>query len=1005
MCLFVWSSIQAQSYFFDDFETYTVGNYVGTQSSQWKTWSGNGGGSDDVDVDNTDAFSGSKSLYFYSANGNGPHDVVLDFGGVHNSGTFKYRAMYKIPTGGNSYFNFQGGAAIGSQWSYDMYFYSGGTWSANSSSGTFPHDQWFELVIDVNFDTDTWKIYIDGSLQATINNTNPISYLDLYEVASSSEWYIDDVSFCVNKGCNPELELSSASITPGTVCTHHAADFSVNVKNNSNFSASSFVLGVNVGTTQLSQGINLNNLAPGRDTTIVLTDFFKSPVAGSNIPVDAINLSGDLNANNDTAKTTVNVNPSPENTAIIQGTPYQSGTPNTSGTSLSPDVVTAGEVLTYEVVPPSGFSNGNYGTAWNITGLSFYTSGGATVANSYYSFNTPSGGNATIAFTPDAALLDSTIMYTFAVNDMNNGCDSILQRYILVVPRPVAGFTQVDVCDQQEMSFTNTSTIQSGSMSYLWDFGDGNTSVLTNPTHTYATYGAYTVKLYTTSGYGYVDSSDIQVTVFQLPTADFTVNNACEGSDVNLADNSFIPTGTPSFTWEYGDGTANGSGSSTGHMYAVAGNYSVTMTVTVNGCSDSKTKYATQAPRSMPDFTSNVSCNNTRAAFTNQSSLAFGSYGSTWKFGDGMDGTARHIVHNYAGFGNFDVTLVNTTDQGCMDSITKSITLIESPSPDFSMNSHCSQESVDITNLTNVPTGGTNAYMWDFGNGSTSMLDNPTTIFPGPGTYTIRLVVHNTNGCSDSIMRKVTIDTKPIAAYVAEDVCEGSVSTFTNNTVNVGAGTTYSWDFGDGSSSVKEDESFTYAAAGAYNVSLVVSTANGCTDTVTKTYNVNAIPSSGFSVVSGQKGDGTMVFDADESGQNYHWFMGDGNKYQTEQVVHTYQIQGSYQVRLTVTSNEGCTDETSQVVSVTPNGISDINASAVKVYPNPSQGAFTVELTDDAHIQNVMLVNALGQSIDITLTLDANGKARIETAGHATGMYVVRISTDKGVYTEPIHLQ
>ena len=1008
------TSSRAQQYFSDNFESYTAGAYVAPQSNEWTTWSaalgGSEGGSDDVYVNNSFALSGTKSLYFYSASGNGPHDLVLDFGGVHSTGRFKYTAMYYIPTNGNSYFNFQGGAGVSQQWSMDFYFYSGGTWNAyggNSANGTFPHDQWFELTIDVNFDTDTWQIFIDGNLQGTLNNTAPISYLDLYEVYSNSEWYMDDISFCVNQACNPELELSNLQINPASLCTHHEGDLSVSVKNNSTFSAEAMTLGLDVGGVTSSYAINLNSLAPGASTTVNLTGVVVPSTAGS-VNVAAINVQGDINAANDTAKTTITVLPSPTGTQIIKGTPYESSRMQSAGTLLDPDVVTAGDQLTYEVVPPVGQANSGYGSTWDISGLTFFTMNGTTLANSYFSFTAPSGGNnAKITFSPDAALLDSAVIYSFAANDLGNACDSVLRRYINVVPVPVASFTHLDVCDNETMSFTNTSTLQSGTMSFLWEFGDGTTSTLQNPTKLYSTFGAYTVKLFVTSDWGYMDSFDVVVNVNQLPTADFAVTNACEGTDLAFADQSLLPTGTPSYDWDFGDGSAHGTGPSTSHQYAVPGNYSITMTVTINGCPDSKTKYGTQAPRAVPSFTSQTSCNNATAKFVNGSTLLFGTYGNTWKFGDGTTATSLHASHKYSGFGNFDVTLITTTDLGCKDSVTNTVSLIESPNADFSLSNACSEDWITINNLTNTPGSGANTYSWDLGNGVSSTDEHPVTQYTGPGTYTIKLLAFNGNGCADSVERTIVIDTKPIADFLAEDVCEGEVSDFTNNTVNLPNGGTYAWDFGNGQTSSSTDASFTYAASGQYTVSLVVSTVNGCYDTATRVISVNPLPDASFVQASGEKGDGTMTFTANAgAGNSFLWFLGDGTKLSDPTIIHRYIASGNYVVKLIVTSAAGCSSESSQTVSVTPTGIDSELNNSLKVYPNPNTGLFTVNLTSEVVNPTLEVFNAQGQSVLLlpNLMLD-NGSIQVDLSAVVPGVYFVRLTSNGQSWNQKIQIQ
>jgi len=1008
LLLFVWSPTQAQQYFFDDFDTYNAGSYLGLQSSQWITWSSTGGSSEDVYVSNADAYSNSNSLYFYSANGSGPHDVVLDFGGVHNSGTFNYKAKYKIPTGGNSYFNFQGGASTGSIWSLDFYFNSGGSWSCQGGYGTFPHDQWFDLEIDVDFDTDTWKVYINGSLQSTFTNTNPISFLDLYEVSSNSEWYMDDVSFCINKGCNPDLMLEDLKLTPSTVCTHHEADVTVKITNNSTFAASSMVLGLYVGGDSLMQALNLNNLGSGRDTTITVSGLFQSSLAGTGIQVQALNLSGDNVPSNDTAKTTVTVLPSPSNAGIIKGTPYESAQPNTAGTMLIPDIVTAGHTLTYEVTPPSGYNNSGYGSTWDISNLTFYTINGTALANTFYSFSAPSGSaNGNISFSPDTSLLDSVIVYSFAVNSLGNGCDSVLKRYINVVPAPDAQFTNTDVCDQLDMTFTNNSTLQTGLMTFLWKFGDGTSSTLYNPTHKYATYGVYTVRLIATSNYGYKDSMDVQVNVFQLPTADFTVTNACEGSDVTFTDQSLLPSGTPTFAWNFGDGTAPGTTQNIGHSYTVPGTYTVILTVTVNGCVSSKVKYGTQAPRAAPSFSSTVACNNTKAQFFNTSTLQLGTFGTHWKFGDGGQSTAKNPTHDYSGFGNFDVTMIITTDLGCIDSITSAITTTESPKPDFALSNACSEEVITMTNLTNTPQGGSNSYSWSFGNGQSSTDANPSTTYPAPGMYTVKLIAFNGNGCFDSIMKKVPIDAKPLVSFFADDVCLGTLNEFKNNTVNLPNGGSYVWDFGNGVMSTGLDTSFVYANTGDFTVSLIATTPNGCSDTATNLVSVNPLPDASFVVQSAMKGDGTMTFSANATNvAEYRWFVGDGDQYLTQTVIHQYKSSGNYTVKLIVTSNEDCISEQTETVSITPTSTQALNQGGMIVYPNPSNGSFTLTLKEKVSPNAIGLYSVNGQLIEaFDLSQLKDEKMTISMNGLSPGIYIIRVESLSGTWNQKIVIE
>jgi PKD repeat protein len=149
-------------------------------------------------------------------------------------------------------------------------------------------------------------------------------------------------------------------------------------------------------------------------------------------------------------------------------------------------------------------------------------------------------------------------------------------------------------------AFTNAST---GATSYNWSFGDGNTSSLTSPNHTYTTTGTYTIKLVVTSGNGCKDSTTQTITVHPQPVASFTVAppSSC------LTGNSFAftntSTGSTSYTWSFGDGNTSTATSPT-HTYTTAGTYTIKLIVTSgNGCNDSTTQTVTVYPQPVAAFT------------------------------------------------------------------------------------------------------------------------------------------------------------------------------------------------------------------------------------------------------------------------------------------------------------------------------------------------------------------------------------------------------------------
>lgn len=236
ICLFATNLAQGQyQYFHDDFEGYTSGDWLAATSSDWTTWSGSSGsGTDDVQVTDLDASSGSNSLYFGS--GPGPEDVVLPFGAVVSSGYFLYSADFKVDNNSSAYFNFQGNQTPGIEWALEVTMNNNGTFTmSNLSSGTlltgnYPQGSWFEWSFLINHTTNKWDVFINDSLVGTFSNpVNRVASLDLYPLNSLSSFWVDDVTFEVIPP-SPNSASISGFTAPLSFCAG-TNDVKVNVVN------------------------------------------------------------------------------------------------------------------------------------------------------------------------------------------------------------------------------------------------------------------------------------------------------------------------------------------------------------------------------------------------------------------------------------------------------------------------------------------------------------------------------------------------------------------------------------------------------------------------------------------------------------------------------------------------------------------------------------------------------------------------------------------------------
>ena len=345
---------------------------------------------------------------------------------------------------------------------------------------------------------------------------------------------------------------------------------------------------------------------------------------------------------------------------------------------------------------------------------------------------------------------------------------------VQIHPRPTANFTATSVCKGESTQFTNSSTTNPSnqSMTYLWNFGDGQTSTLQNPTHTFATAGTHSVSLTVSTGGSCSSTKTNNVTVNALPVASFTATTACLGEATQFTSTSTTnPPGQTitSYLWNFGDGQTSTQQNPT-HTFATAGNHDVSLTVSLGNCTS--TPYSIRVPVSplpVANFTATTACLGSATQFTNTSTA--GSSGQTisgyqWDFGDGETSTEQNPSHTYASIGTFEVTLtVVTAENSCSDSKTNNVTVIAQPTADFTATTVCQGDATVFTDASTTNPAGQaiTSYLWDFGDGETSTEQNPTHTYASAGDYTVTLTVDVNNTCNSNKQNTITVYAMPQA--------------------------------------------------------------------------------------------------------------------------------------------------------------------------------------------------------------------------------------------------
>jgi gliding motility-associated-like protein len=529
------------------------------------------------------------------------------------------------------------------------------------------------------------------------------------------------------------------------------------------------------------------------------------------------------------------------------------------------------------------------------------------------------------------------------------GCKDTLTQSVFAYPKPKADFTITDACLNNSSKFQDVSTLNpiSNDLVKSWQylFGDGNSSTLQNPIHTYANERTYQVKLISTSNYGCVDTAVKLASVYPLPNVSFNALPVCEGSTTvftnqSTISNQYTQNTLTSFEWNI-NGLWQDNQESTSYMFPKEGLHPTVLKVTSNhGCIDSIVKNAIIHPLPEVSFTATGSCESFANSFNDQSKVSTTQTNnsiSAWKyrFGDGNESTLQNPTHIFPKEGVYAASLIVTTNNGCKDSSTTSVDVYPLPNVSFNASKECQGiETIfeDQTTISSAHTANTlTVWSWHFGDldSSVSSLQNPTNIFQKEGVYKTLLTVTSNHNCKDSILDTVYVYPKPVVNFNVDPVCENVSSvfkdtSFVSNAYTPNQLTSYQWNFGDGKTSSLQSPVYMYASDGLYNAVLKVSTNHGCTDSLLKQVRIFPKPEASFSGINligcspiCSEITSTSTVSSPSVISSTNWTFSDGINEKDAFIYRCFENNtGStnyYGLSLIVTTSHGCMDTTDSI--------------------------------------------------------------------------------------------
>jgi gliding motility-associated-like protein len=614
---------------------------------------------------------------------------------------------------------------------------------------------------------------------------------------------------------------------------------------------------------------------------------------------------------------------------------------------------------------------------------SFWTFGDATTSTQI---------NPTKAYT-------ATGGYNIKVINQYANCVDSATHVITINPKPTAVFTSTDSISCRAPHTVNFQDQSTGALSWSWDFGDGGTSSVQNPSHTYNSLGSYTVRLIVTNNFGCNDTI-IKTNFVRLEKPIFNPlivpNEGCRMLNVNFTANSTAVDSIATWFWDFGNGNTSGI-RNTSNIFD-SGSYNIKLRiVTVQGCIDSVV--ITNGVRVGTKPTANFSaaplnvCAFSNVQFTD---LTGGNPDEwSWSFGDGGTSAMQNPLYAYTDTGTFTIRLISYNNK-CADTLTR-LAYIRSlpPVSRFRYNVNCAvnKRQVQFTDQSTVPT----SWLWDFGDGNTSTAANPVHTYASLGTYTVRLTATNGSCSHTSIQIISLVDAQPDFTALKTTVCrENEAVVFNDASTNASSIVSYAWNFGDGNNSSQQNPQHTYQNSGVYTVTLTTTDINGCVNIRTRTNYIRVFgPVAGFTILNNQNCinapvnfTNNITTDGVNPIADITWDMGNSVVISSLSNPHryTYTTSGSFTVTQTVRDRSGCSD----VFTLTPVTILEPKAKFQVDTPSCPGAvlAFTNQSTGGTGAQTYRWV--LSDGFTSTAT-------NINHAFAATGLYTAKL-----VMTEPI---
>jgi gliding motility-associated-like protein len=442
----------------------------------------------------------------------------------------------------------------------------------------------------------------------------------------------------------------------------------------------------------------------------------------------------------------------------------------------------------------------------------------------------------------------------------NEGCSYTIKADTVFVDSVKAKLTIFNnsVCQVGTVNtivFSNVSQAPafSGIVYSYCNFGDGGSDNTNQPTfsHSYTNPGVYDILFAVRSKYGCVDTLRIEDAVLVNSSPSVNIQGAdtfClkPGTMINYTGNVNSPDTIASYKWTIGvDSVGNTPNLSVN--YRKPGSHQLKLTVTtIKGCVAEQTKIII-IDSVLADFNLSLtqSCGPANVVFQNNSIAGTNILYTNWFFGDGSTGTMLQPNHAYNLTGVYDVKLLVESGLGCRDSLIKiqAVTIDSIPKLTITSDSLQCKPGTYTFSSNVLSLDSIQLYEWRLNGTLVAVSPNLQYNF-SPGNYTVSLKITTIKGCQDFVSKNFIVDSvKAAFNFVPPNIC-GDTATirFTNLSFSAFNNAVYNWSFGDGQTSIQASPDHFYGQAGIYDVTLKITSINGCTDSILRPQAITVYP-------------------------------------------------------------------------------------------------------------------------------------------------------------------